>query len=121
MASIWTKVDKLTAHLKNEDFFNVEKIPTATFAATKIASMPEDAAKRKLTGDLTLHGITKSISFPATITVADDSVALKAEFFINRFDFDMKFPGQPDNLIRKEVVIKLDVKATPGVAEFKAL
>jgi polyisoprenoid-binding protein YceI len=119
--SIWTKVDKLTAHLKNEDFFNVEKIPTATFAATKIESMPEDSTKQKLTGDFTMHGITKSISFPATITVTDESVALKADFFINRFDFDMKFPGQPDNLIRKEVVIKLDVKATPGEAAVKAL
>lgn len=121
IASIETGKQKLTDHLKNEDFFDVGKFPTATFAATKIESLPEDATKQKLTGDLTMHGVTKSISFPATVSVAEDAVAVKAEFFINRFDFDMKYAGQADNLIRKEVVIKLDVKAAPGEADFKAL
>ncbi len=121
VGSIHTEKPKLTAHLLNEDFFHVEKFPTATFAARKVESMPEDATKRNLTGDLTMHGVTKSITFPATISVADDGVTVKAEFFINRFDFDMKYAGQADNLIRKEVVIKLDVKATPGEADFKAL
>ncbi len=118
MKSLWTNTEKLTGHLKHQDFFNVEKIPTSTFAATKIESID---GKQKITGDLTMHGITKSISFPAEIAVADDTVALKAEFFINRFDFEMKYPGQADNLIRKEVVLSLNVKATPGEADFSSL
>jgi len=121
IGSIYTGSQKLTDHLKNEDFFDVGKFPTATFAATKIESMTEDANKNKVTGDLTMHGVTKSISFPATVSVSDDTVSVKAEFFINRFDFDMKYAGKADNLIRKEVVIKLDVKAAPGAADFKTL
>lgn len=119
--SIHTGKPKLTAHLKNEDFFNVPKYPTATFTATGIAPMPEDAAKQNLTGDLTMHGVTKSITFPATINVTDDAVTLKAEFHIDRYQWKMEYKGQADNVIRKEVVLKLDVKATPGEADFKAL
>lgn len=117
MESIWTNNEKLTAHLKNVDFFNVPEIPTSTFAAT---ALEEVDGKQTLTGNLTMHGVTKSISFPADIAVTDETVILKAEFFVDRFDFEMKFPGQADNLIRKEVVIKLDVKATPGEADFGA-
>ena len=47
--------------------------------------------------------------------VSDDVVNLLAEFAINRFDFDVKFPGKPDDLIRKEVVLKLNVKAPKKV------
>jgi polyisoprenoid-binding protein YceI len=111
MDSIWTNSEKLTAHLKNGDFFNVPEIPTTTFAAT---GLEEVEGKQTLTGDLTMHGVTKSISFPVELAITDELVTLKAEFFVNRFDFEMKYPGKADNLIRKEVVIKLDVTATAG-------
>lgn len=119
--SITTEKEKLTAHLKNEDFFDVPKFPTATFEATKIESMPEDATKQNLTGNLTMHGVTKSITFPVSLSVTDEAIALKSEFFINRYDFGMEYKGQADNMIRKEVVLKLDVKAVPAAAEPKAL
>ena len=64
-----------------------------------------------ITGNLTLHGVTKQIQFPAEVHVADDAVNLSAEFAINRFDFDVKYPGKANDLIRKEVVLKLNVKA----------
>jgi len=114
--SIHTEKPKLTAHLKNEDFFDVPKFPTATFAATGIAPMPEDATKQNLTGDLTMHGVTKSITFPATINVSDAAVTVKAEFHINRYDWGMEYKGNADNMIRKEVVLKMDVTAKPGAA-----
>ena len=66
-----------------------------------------------VTGNLTLHGVTKQISFPATIQVSDDAVEVAADFFINRYDFDIKYPGKANDLIRKEVVLKLKVRATP--------
>jgi len=109
--SIWTDTDRLTGHLKTPDFFNVAQIPTATFETTSVA---DKGTNTVITGNLTLHGITKQISFPAQVQVADDAVNLKAEFAINRFDFDIKFPGKPDDLIRKEVVLKLNVKASGG-------
>ena len=51
---------------------------------------------------------------------SDASVKLEAEFFLIRFDFDIKYAGKTDDLIRKEVVLRLKVNATPGKAEFPA-
>ena len=53
----------------------------------------------------------KSISFPATITVEEDRVVAQAEFSIKRFDFGIVYKGRADDLIRDDVVIKLDLVA----------
>ena len=47
-------------------------------------------------------------------------VSIKAEFDFNRYDFDMRYSGKADDLIREEVVLKLDIKATPGTTDFTA-
>ena len=112
-ASLYADNPRLTGHLKSRDFFNVAEIPTATFETTAIAP---GATNFAVTGNLTLHGITKQISFPATITVSEAIVEVTADFFINRFDFEIKYPGKANDLIRKEVVLKLKVQATPGSA-----
>jgi polyisoprenoid-binding protein YceI len=109
--SLWADNDRLTGHLKSPDFFNVQQFPEATFVTTDVA---EHGTNTTVTGDLTLHGITKQIAFPATISVSPETVEVKASFSINRFDFEMKYPGKADDLIRKEVVLKLDVKAAPA-------
>jgi polyisoprenoid-binding protein YceI len=111
MKSTWTDTSRLTGHLKSPDFFDVEKFPLSTFTVT--AMEPEGTAT-KVTGNLQLHGVTKSISFPATVAVASDAVTVKAEFAINRKDFGIVYAGKPDDLIRENVVIRLDLKATPG-------
>lgn len=113
MESIWTDNNRLTGHLKSADFFDVEKFPVSTFTVTGIES---SGAQQKVTGNLSLHGVSKSISFPANIQIADDSVTVKAEFAINRRDFKINYPGKPNDLIRDNVVITLDLKATPGPA-----
>ena len=108
MNLLYSGSDRLTRHLKSADFFDVPTFPTSSFALTSIDETPEG---HNVTGDLTLHGVTKSISFAAKVGVSDSQVTLNAEFFIKRYDFDMVFKGKPDDLIRDEVVIKLDVKA----------
>ena len=95
------------------DFFNVDQNPTATFAVTSITPAGDNY---QVTGNLNLHGVTKSISFPANISIAADAVKIKAEFAINRRDFNVNYPGMPNDLIRDNVVIKLDVTASPGPA-----
>jgi polyisoprenoid-binding protein YceI len=110
MDSAWADNDRLTGHLKSPDFFNVRAFPQAIFELT--SSEKAGASKVKVTGNLTLHGVTKQISFPADLTAQGDQVVLKAEFFIKRFDFGIKYPGKANDLIRDEVVIKLDMKAT---------
>jgi polyisoprenoid-binding protein YceI len=112
MASVFTNQDQLTKHLQTGDFFDVAKYPKATFKATKIVPDPEKGAGNYLvTGDLDLHGVKKSVTFPATINVTDGLVTVNAEFSINRKDFNILYAGQADDLIRDGVVIKLDLKA----------
>jgi polyisoprenoid-binding protein YceI len=111
--SIFTDNDRLTNHLKSAEFFDVAKFPTATFVSTAIEAGAKDLkskdATHTVTGNLTLHGVTKSISFPAKIAVSGDKATLESEFFINRKDFGITYPGKANDLIRDEVVIKLAV------------
>jgi len=57
--SIDTGVAKLDAHLKTDDFFDVARYPTATFKSTRVERSGEHGLK--VTGDLTLHGVTKPV------------------------------------------------------------
>ena len=57
--SINTNVQKRDEHLRNADFFDVAKYPTMTFVSKKVATAGKD--KLKVTGDLTLHGVTKQV------------------------------------------------------------
>jgi polyisoprenoid-binding protein YceI len=113
--SIFTDTDRLTNHLKSPEFFDVAKFPTSTFVSTGIEAGGNDpkakVATHTVTGNLTLHGVTKSISFPAKIAVSGDKATLDSEFFINRKDFGIMYPGKANDLIRDEVVIKLALHA----------
>lgn len=108
MNSTFSDAEDLTGHLKSDDFFDVAKFPETSFVSTAIA---KNADKFTVTGNLTLHGVTKSISFPASITMTDSEVTVAAEFAINRKDFGIVYPGKPDNLIKDEVALKLDLHA----------
>ena len=111
MASIEADHPKLTAHLKDGDFFLVAEHPTSTFKSTSIEKSQAEGATHTVKGQLTLRGVTKSIQFPATITRQGKEVAVRAEFSINRQDFGIAYAGKPDDLIRDQVLIKLDLKA----------
>jgi polyisoprenoid-binding protein YceI len=106
--SIFSDDQRLTGHLKNQDFFEVQKYPKATFASTAIKAGGSGGATHTVTGDLTLHGVTKPVTFPATIAVTADAATLTSEFTINRQDFGMTY-GQ--GKVHDQVVIKLSVKA----------
>ena len=112
MASVVTDASGLTDHLKTGDFFEIEKFPKSTFASTKIvADTAKGANAYTVTGDLEMRGVKKSITFPAIITVSDADVAVKAEFAINRKDFGIVYAGKADDLIRDDVVLRLDLKS----------
>lgn len=111
MDSTWSDNDNLTGHLKNQDFFDVPKFPQSTFVTTEIKPGGENGATHTVTGDLTLHGVTKSIQFPAKLAVTDTAASVDSEFFIRRNDFGIVYPGRANDLIRDEVVIKLAIKA----------
>ncbi len=111
MASVFSDADGLTKHLQTGDFFEVEKYPKASFASTKIAPEAGKADTYTVTGDLEMRGVKKSITFPATIKIANGSADVKAEFSINRKDFGIVYAGKADDLIRDDVVLRLDIKA----------
>ena len=108
MNSVFTDNDGLTKHLSSPDFFDVAAHPESTFESTAIEASGEGYT---ITGNFTFHGVTKSINFPATLTMESDMVKANAEFDINRFDFGVEYPGKVDDLIRENVVIKLDIQA----------
>jgi len=109
-SSLDTDTPDLTKHLKTADFFDVAKYPQATFESTEIKPTGE-AGKYTVTGNLQLHGVTKSITFPAVINVAAGVISVQASFAINRKDFGINYAGAADNLIRDDVLLKLDVRA----------
>ncbi len=111
MNSLVIEPAKLAGHLKTADFFDVEKFPKTTFASTGVSPGGAGGATHTVTGNLTLHGVTKAISFPAMITVSQLGVDATADFVINRKDFGVVYPGMPDDLIKDDVVIKLALKA----------
>ena len=110
-ASVETDEPQLTGHLKTSDFFDVAKFPKATFVSTKIEPGATGGETQTLTvtGNFDLHGVKKSITFPATVKVTPDSVAVDAEFSINRKDFRLVYAGKADDLIHDLVVIKLNL------------
>ncbi|HEY2963207.1 MAG TPA: YceI family protein [Pyrinomonadaceae bacterium] len=105
---------KLTNHLKTADFFDVAKYPQAKFVSTAIKPGGEKGASHTVTGNLTLHGVTKAVTFPATIAATADAIKVDADFTINRKDFGITYAGPTDNLIRDDVVLKLTIHATKG-------
>ncbi len=67
-ASIAADDPGLTKHLQTPDFFDVAKFPEAKFESTAIKAGGDKGASHTITGNLTMHGVTKSITFPANIT-----------------------------------------------------
>lgn len=86
--SIWTEFDDLTAHLMNADFFEAEKFPTATFSSTSIKK--EEGGNLAISGNLTMHGETKEITFSARPELSPEGLTLHGKFQIDRTHFGMK-------------------------------
>jgi len=107
--SIFTDTEKLTGHLKSPDFFEVKTYPKAAFTSTGIKANKEGDATHTVTGDLTLHGVTKSISIPAKITVTPNDLSLDSQFTISRKEYKMLFKPEAVN---DEVSIKVTVNAS---------
>lgn len=114
--SIESDDEKLTGHLKSPDFFDVAKYPQATFVSTAITPAATGApagTTHTLRGNLSLHGVTKEVNFPVTARVTPQGVRATSEFSINRHDWGISYKGAADDLIRDNVLIKLDLHFPP--------
>ncbi|ALM50629.1 hypothetical protein AMR72_18125 [Flavobacterium psychrophilum] len=115
------KYTDLEGHLKNADFFDVEKNPTADFKITKVAALEAPAAdavegaNKTVSGNLTLKGKALNVSFPAKVSVLDGTATIQAKFTVNRADWDIKFGTSETDpaewMISKDIEIGIDVKA----------
>ncbi len=125
-----TKQSKRDDHLRSPDFFDVEKFPAMTFKSTKIEK--GEGSKLKISGDLTMHGVTKLVVLDGELTaeVANPFTAAKTRGFsgsttINRKDFGLTWNkaietggmivGEEVKVsIEAEVVKKEAAKAAPA-------
>jgi polyisoprenoid-binding protein YceI len=114
VASINTEVEMRDKHLRSDEFFDVEKYPKMTFKSTSIQKTEKDKDKYKLTGQLTLHGITKPVIitmwYRGTIENPQSkapTAGFKFSTIIKRSDFNIG-PKFPAPMISDEVKIKAD-------------
>ncbi len=87
--SLWSDDEKLTGHLKNADFFDVKKYPTATFDSSKIEKVSDTEVK--FHGKLTMLGKTEELIVPAKVAIGDDKLQVIATFKIDRTKWGMNY------------------------------
>jgi polyisoprenoid-binding protein YceI len=88
MNSLYADNPKLTNHLKSPDFFSVKTNPKAKFVSTKVEKAADGY---QVTGDLTMCGQTKAISFPAKLSVGPNALTLASTFKIDRTQWGMSY------------------------------
>lgn len=108
----------LENHLMSGDFFEVESYPTSTFEITKVEPAAEGGdATHMITGNLTIRGIPKSITFPANVIINGDMVsAVTPKFSINRTNWGVNYNASildvaKDALISDDIALVIDLKA----------
>lgn len=130
---------RLTNHLKSADFFEVENYPEARFEITEVTPVtgaPADPGMEKgeiepthkVTGNLTVKGISKSIAFNANVDMTEGEFnALTNMFFLDRTEWDVKFKSKKifanlkDDFINDEMGITIKLVAKPQEKEMANL
>lgn len=113
-ASIDTANNNRDEHLRSADFFDVQKFPTLTFTSTKV--VPKDADTLEVTGNFTMHGVTKQITIPVEIlgfakTPRGEKAGFETDFKINRKEFGITW----NNMMDSGPVLGDDVKITIAI------
>ncbi len=122
VATLSTADEQRDGHLKSADFFDAEKFPTLTFRSTAVKST--GAGEYAVTGDLTLHGVTRSVTFavegpthPAKDPWGNLRIGASATAKINRKDFGLVWNAALETggvLVGEDVTITLDVEFIKG-------
>lgn len=118
IATISTGDPARDTHLKSADFFDAEKYPQMTFKSTRIEKKGSDSYS--VTGDITMHGVTKPITFavegpsaPGKDPWGNTRIGLSATTKINRKDFGLTWNAALETggiLVGEDVQITLDVQ-----------
>ncbi|MEQ1828027.1 MAG: YceI family protein [Pirellula sp.] len=103
--SLWSDNEKLTAHLKNPDFFKVKEYPTIKFESTKIEVSGDEGT---ITGKLTMLGKTVEVKVPIKAEMSDTSLKVMADFKIDRTKWGLGVP-YANGKIDDDVSIKAEL------------
>jgi polyisoprenoid-binding protein YceI len=126
-ASIDTREEKRDAHLRSADFFDVAQYPTLTFESTKVEKV--EGSSYRVTGDLTIHGITKQVVLAADYLGlgkdpwGNDRIGFEASTSINRKDFGLTWNQALEAggvLVGDKIEIALDVEAVKAQTSSQA-
>ena len=116
--SVNTNEDKRDDHLRSADFFDVEQYEHIEFDSKSIVPVDDDTFE--ITGDLTLHGVTREITLKAEVTGTEEDpwgnerVGLEVTGQLNRGDYGMTFNqalGSGNMLVSDKVKLALDISA----------
>ena len=110
---------KLVNHLKSDDWFSVEKFPTATLNITEVKSYEDEKSDANywVKGDLTIKGKTNPIEFAAKVEKTEEGVTGSATMVVDRSKFDVRygsgsfFEGLGDKLIYDDFNMKISLTA----------
>lgn len=112
MTTLQHENEKLQTHLREEDFFDVTHFPTATFMLSNLTS-------QTATGQLTIRGVTKPVSFPIVISQEKDGLHIRGKATIDRTQFNIRynstsfFSGLGDYAIKNDFTLTFNVVARP--------
>lgn len=116
--SVDTSDEQRDGHLKSADFFDVESHPDISFESTSVTAIDDET--REITGDLTMHGVTRPVKLKAEVGGAEtdpfgnDRIGLEVTGEISRGDFGMKFNqalGSGNAIVSDKVRLDLDISA----------
>jgi polyisoprenoid-binding protein YceI len=116
-ASINTENNDRDEHLRGADFFDVAKFPTLTFTSTKVTA--KDANNLEVTGNLTLHGVTKQVTIPVEVlgsvkTPNGEKAGFETNFTINRKDYGIVWNRVLDaggSVLGDDVKVNISIEA----------
>lgn len=105
---------KLMQEHFNENYIESDKFPKSTFNGKilnlKSIDFEKDGTyKAGVNGELTIHGVTKSVATEATITVKNKKVAAKSEFVVKPKDYNIEIPNVVEEKIAKEITVTVDI------------
>ena len=111
---------RLREHLESDDFFDVPNHPTALFEITGVRTLenPDSEKTHHITGNLTMRGVTRSVTFNANIGVTDEKVsAVSEQFVIDRTEWGVNFQSRTvyanlvDRFILDEIALVIHLAA----------
>ena len=109
-ASLFSNHAERDKHIASKDFLDVSKYPEATFKSTKV--VPTGDTTADVTGDLTLHGVTKPVTFKATFNGegkdpwGGERAGFNATTTINLNDFGIKGPGPTSQTLDLDISLE---------------